>query len=98
MFGKDKDSKEVKVSKKEEKAAKKEQELMEKYGLDGLMDPFDRESVKNIARNITANNLMLIGAGMQFKSEEVSKISLLQTLIEQNWIIIRQLDKLNSKQ
>lgn len=83
--------------KKEEKAAAKEQELLEKYGLTDLQDPVDKESVKMIAHNVFANNLMLVGAGLKGRTDVVATISLLQTLIEQNWIIIRQLDKINSK-
>lgn len=83
--------------KKEEKAAAKEQELLEKYGLTDLQDPVDKESVKLIAHNVFANNLMIVGAGLKGRTETVATLSLLQTLIEQNWIIIRQLDKINSK-
>lgn len=83
--------------KKEEKAAAKEQELLEKYGLTDLHDPVDKASVKMIAHNIFANNLMLVGAGLKGQPALVANISLLQTIIEQNWIIIRQLDKLNQK-
>lgn len=81
--------------KKQEKAAAKEQELLEKYGLTDLHDPVDRESVKSIAHSIFANNLIMVGAGLQGRPDTVAQISLMQTLIEQNWIIIRQLDKLN---
>lgn len=81
--------------KKEEKAAAKEQELLEKYGLTDLQDPVDKESVKMITHNISANNLMIIGAGLRGRPDTVATLSLMQTLIEQNWIIIRQLDKLN---
>lgn len=82
---------------KEDKKAMKEQELLEKFGLTNLSDPVDSAAVKRIATQVTANNLQLVGSALRGKTEEVAMISLLQSLIEQNWIIIRQLDKLNQK-
>lgn len=82
---------------KEDKKAMKEQELLEKFGLENLSDPIDAAAVKRIATSITANNLQIVGSALRGKTEEVAMISLLQSLIEQNWIIIRQLDKLNQK-
>lgn len=82
---------------KEDKKAMKEQELLEKFGLENLSDPIDAAAVRRIATQITANNLQLVGSALRGKTEEVAMISLLQSLIEQNWIIIRQLDKLNQK-
>ena len=83
---------------KEDKKAMKEKELLEKFGLESLSDPIDAAAVKRIAYNVTVNNLQIVGSALRGKAEEVAMISLLQSLIEQNWIIIRQLDRLNSKQ
>lgn len=83
---------------KEDKKAMKEQELLEMFGLENLSDPVDAAAVKRVANNMLANNFQLVGSAMRGKTEEVAMISLLQSLIEQNWIIIRQLDKLNQKQ
>ena len=82
---------------KEDKKAMKEQELLAKYGLDNLSDSVDAAAVKRVANSVLANNFMLVGSAMRGKGEEVAMISLLQALVEQNWIIIRQLDKLNQK-
>ena len=82
---------------KEDKKARKAQELLEKYGLQELSDARDLASVKSIAANLAGSNLISFGATLQGKTEDVAKMSLLQAIIDQNWIIIRQLDKLNQK-
>lgn len=82
---------------KEEKKAEKAYELMHKYGLQELSDPRDVESVKQIAYKLAGSNLINIGTALGGSAQDVGKLSLLQAIVEQNWIIIRQLDKLNSK-
>lgn len=83
---------------KEDKKAKKVEELMEKYGLQELSDPRDIKAVENIANKLASSNLINIGTAMVGGlPQDVGKMSLLQAIVEQNWIIIRQLDKLNSK-
>lgn len=82
---------------KEDKQAKKVAELLSKYGLDELSDPQDHASVQRIANNLAGNNLITFGTTLSGKAEDVAKLTYLQALIEQNWIIIRQLDRLNKK-
>lgn len=83
---------------KEDKKAKKVEELMEKYGLQELSDPRDIKAVETIANKLASSNLINIGTAMVGGlPQDVGKMSLLQAIVEQNWIIIRQLDKLNSK-
>lgn len=82
---------------KEDKKAKKVEELMEKYGLQELSDPRDIKAVENIALKLAGSNLISIGTALSGLPQDVAKMSLLQAIVEQNWIIIRQLDKLNSK-
>lgn len=81
---------------KEEKKERKEQELLEKFGLEDLHDPRDIETVKTIAREMAGNSLFEIGALLNFKAkeEDLLQIFYLRTLVEQNFIIIRQLDKI----
>ena len=82
---------------KEEKAERKELEMMEKYGLDELTDPRDRESVKKIVSELvggtglreTGMKLAMANAGDQLK------VSYLRATMEQNFIIIRQLEKIS---
>ena len=82
---------------KEEKKDRKVQELLDKYGLQELSDPRDVNSVKQIATKLAGSNLINIGTAMSGLPQDVGKMTLLQAIVEQNWIIIRQLDKLNSK-
>lgn len=82
---------------KEEKKAEKVYELLHKYGLQELSDPRDVESVKQIAYKLAGSNLINLGTALGGSAQDVGKLSLLQAIVEQNWIIIRQLDKLNSK-
>ena len=82
---------------KEEKQARKTRELMERYGVEALTDPRDQKSVRNIATELAGNGLMEFGIALGGKAEDVAKLSLLRTLVEQNWIIIRQLDRIASK-
>lgn len=82
---------------KEEKQERKAQELLAKYGLNDLSDPRDLENVKNISRSLMGNKLIEIGTAMQGGGVDAAKMSYLSAIVEQNWIIIRQLDKLINK-
>lgn len=92
LFGGDKMS-------KEEKAEMKTSELMARYGLEGLKDPADRESVRKIATELMGTGLMETGMklSMTAKPEDQLTVQYLRTMMEQNWIIIRQLDALLNK-
>ena len=81
----------------EEKKIENTYELLHKYGLQELSDPRDVESVKQIAYKLAGSNLINIGTALSGSGPDVGKMALLQAIVEQNWIIIRQLDKLNSK-
>lgn len=82
---------------KEEKNERKVQELLNKYGLQELTDPRDLDAVRNIAGALMGNKLIELGTAMQGGGADSAKMSYLRAIVEQNWIIIRQLDKLNSK-
>ena len=82
---------------KEDKKERKAQELLAKYGLEELSDSRDVESIRQIAYKLAGSNLIGIGTVMSGSAQDVGKLSLLQAIVEQNWIIIRQLDKLNNK-
>ena len=81
---------------KEDKVARKTQAMMEKYGLEYL-DQKDLESVRSIGYALMGNNLIELGTTLSGSGVDVAKMSYLRALIEQNWIIIRQLDRLNKK-
>lgn len=81
---------------REEKQARKTAELMARYGLEDLTDPRDQAAIRSIAAELAGNGLIAFGTALSGKAEDVAKISLLRTLVEQNWIIIRQLDRIAS--
>ena len=83
----------------EEKAAKAEekvQKLMAKYHLEEV-SPEYAEAVREISLEMAGNGLMDLGITLSGKSEDVAKISCLRAIYEQNWIIIRLLDKIANK-
>lgn len=90
MFGNGKET-------KEEKQERKNQELLAKYGLENMTDK-DLESIRNIINDLMGNGLFKTGMALSFaKAEEQAKVTYLSALVEQNWIIIRQLDQINKK-
>ena len=80
-------------AKKEEKA----QALLNRYGLQELTDPRDKQSVKNIALNLMGNKLIELGTALSGNGADAAKLSYLNAIMEQNFIIIRQLDRLNNQ-
>jgi hypothetical protein len=91
MFGNQKET-------KEEKRARLEQELLEKYGLQELSDPQDIASVRKIAQELTGTSLMETGMALSIGSAaDTVEVSYLRALVEQNFIIIRQLDRIAKK-
>lgn len=74
----------------------KQQNVLEKYGLNHLTDPRDIESVKKIATQMAGTDLMDTGLKLNLasKPEQRLQISYQRVLIEQNFIIMRQLDKI----
>lgn len=74
---------------------RKEYELLEKYGVGGLTDPQDRESVKKIANELAGSGMMEAGLKIGMAKAEVQlPISYQRAIMEQNFIIIRQLDRI----
>lgn len=84
-----------KVSKEEKKAAKM-QEMANKYNLCDI-NPKDLETIKSINYELMGTGLMEFGTLLTGKAEDNVKIAYLNTLIQQNWIIIRQLDEISKK-
>ena len=82
---------------KEEKKARKEAAILAKYGLEDLSGK-DLESVKTIVSELAGNKFLETGALLTgAKSEDLVKMSTLTTLVEQNWIIIRMLDRISKQ-
>ena len=79
---------------KEEKQQRKAAELMAKYGLQNLSSEY-QDAVNNISNELAGTGLIELGATLSgMKSEEQLKVSYLNALIQQNWIIMRQLDEI----
>lgn len=72
-------------------------EVLRKYGLEELQNPNDIESVKNIVTELSGTGLMELGITLGAGSDrDIQKNQLYyqRALIEQNFIIIRQLDRI----
>lgn len=80
---------------KEDKQAKKAAEMLAKYGLEDLTDPRDVAAVREIALSLMGNKLTELGAALQGNGTDAAMLSYLRAIMEQNFIIIRLLDKLN---
>ena len=85
---------ETKDAKNEEKA----QKLMAKYGLENL-SPEYRDKVKDIQLELLGTGALEMAMKFNFgtKSEELLKVSYLNAIMEQNWILIRLLDEIKRK-
>ena len=79
---------------KEEKQELKLQSFIEKYGLEDVSDGVNREIIQSIARSMSANKFTELGTALQGNATETAKLTYLKAIVEQNFIIIRQLDKL----
>lgn len=81
---------------KEEKEEEQLQKFMDKYQLEDL-DKKDLVVLQRIASDLAGNAWFKTGMALSFaKSEEQAKVTYLSALVEQNWMIIRQLSRLNS--
>ena len=82
---------------KEEKKQREIEKFMARYQLDEISDQ-DLVIIKKIATDLMGNNLLKAGMALSFaKAEEQAKVTYLSALVEQNWIMIRQLRNISSK-
>ena len=81
----------------EEKKAAKVEALLNRYGLQELSDRRDLDSVRNIATNLMGNKLIDLGAALQGNGADAAKLSYMNAIMEQNFIMIRQLDRIAKK-
>lgn len=72
--------------------------FMRAHGLDSL-EKSDAEIASSIAKQLAGNKLIELGTLLSFggKAEESAKLTYLSALVEQNWLIINQLNRLNKK-
>ena len=93
------DTEQAKVNAKQANHDTKEDEkmqaFMEKYNLDSL-NKSDLAVLQRIAADLVGNSFFKAGMALSFaKAEEQAKVTYLSALVEQNWIIINQLGRLN---
>lgn len=81
----------------EEKKAAKVEALLNRYGLQELSDQRDLDSVRNIATNLMGSKLIELGAALQGNGVDAAKLSYMNAIMEQNFIMIRQLDRIAKK-
>lgn len=84
----------------EEKAAiqaQKEQALLDKFGLGNLSDPEDIKSLQKIASELTGTGMSEFGALLSGDGKEFARLTATytRTIVEQNFIMIRQLDRIS---
>lgn len=82
---------------KEEKQARKEREILAKFGLEELNNPQDIASIKNIVNELAGTGLMEVGVSLGGGSDrDIQKLQMfyLRAILEQNFIMIRQLDRI----
>ena len=80
---------------KDEKEQKQMQQFMQKYQLEDL-DQKDLVVLNRIANDLIGNSFFKAGMALSMaKAEEQAKVGYLSALVEQNWLIIKQLGRLN---
>jgi hypothetical protein len=80
-----------------EKQAKDEKKYLEKYGL-GNLSPEDLIILKKITTDLFASKWFKASQALRFaKVEEQAEVAYLNTLVEQNWLIIKKLDEISRK-
>ena len=72
------------------------QEIAAKYHLEDI-NPKDLDAIENINYELMGTGLLEFGTLLTGKAEDNVKIAYLNTLIQQNWIMIRQLDEISKK-
>lgn len=90
-------NKEDKIQKAQEKERKELEKFMSRYNLKNLSIE-DLEVLKRISTDLAGNGFFKIGMALSFsKAEEQAKVTYLSALVEQNWLVIKQLGDLNNK-
>ena len=81
---------------KEEKQARKQEEMLAKYGLQGMFDDENIRSVRNICADLAGSGLMYWGAALSNDEKTMIRVMVnyQKAIFEQNLIIIRELDRI----
>ena len=81
----------------EAKQAEKDLAALRKFGMEDLKDPNDIESVKNILSELTGTGLTELGISLGAGNDRDIQKNMMyyqRAILEQNFIIIRQLDRI----
>lgn len=83
---------------KENERKQKLNKIMAKYELNELEDKY-KNAVSNINSELAGTGMMELGNMFSFDEKTAGRLNTyyMNALIQQNWIIIRQLDELNKK-
>lgn len=79
------------------KQAEKDQAALRKFGLESLENPEDIVSVKNIVTELAGTGLMELGITLGAGNDRDIQKNMMyyqRAIVEQNFIIIRQLDRI----
>ena len=97
MFGNSEEKKQKELEKKQQELDKKMAEFNQKYGLTDL-DEQDVKILEMIMMDLAGTGGFLGQlTSIGFKPAEMQTVNALWTLTRQNWLILRQLQKLNNK-
>ena len=81
---------------KDQKQEEQLQRFQQKYHLDELQ-PQDLETVKGIASDLAGNGFLKLGTILSASGAETAMITYQSALVEQNWLIINQLSRINKQ-
>jgi len=80
---------------KQQEQLQKEQAILANYGLQNLSDPRDRKAVNEIIRDLVGTGMMEAGMKLSMAKAEVAlPVYYQRAILDQNFIIIRQLDRI----
>lgn len=82
-----------KVVQKEDADTKK---FLEKYNLNSI-DKKDLDTLRRINAKLKGSEMSRAGAALSLKGGEAASLSFQSVLVDQNWMIIKQLSDLNNK-
>ncbi len=98
LFGESKEEKKArKQAEAEAKQAEKDLAALRKFGLEGLQYPEDIASVKNIVTELAGTGMMEFGIALGGGNDRDIQKNMMyyqRAMIEQNFIMIRQLDRI----
>lgn len=75
-------------------AAEKEQKMLDKFGLSNLRNQDDINSIRKIVTELGGTGALEFGAMLGGGGEQKAQMYYQRAMLEQNFIIIRQLDRI----